>query len=70
MKGVTGFLRFPIYKENNMATELIFAEERQNKILSMLKARNKLLVNDLCEQFSVSSATIRNDLNQLKKKDC
>ena len=51
-----------------MATELIFAEERQNKILSMLKARNKLLVNDLCEQFSVSSATIRNDLNQLEKK--
>ena len=51
-----------------MATELIFAEERQNKILSMLKAQNKLLVNELCEQFSVSSATIRNDLNQLEKK--
>lgn len=51
-----------------MATELIFAEERQNKILSMLKIRNKLLVNELCEEFSVSSATIRNDLNQLEKK--
>ncbi len=51
-----------------MATELIFAEERQDKILSMLKAQNKLLVNDLCEQFSVSSATIRNDTNQLEKK--
>lgn len=51
-----------------MATEMIFAEERQNKILSMLKVHNKLLVNELCEEFCVSSATIRNDLNQLEKK--
>lgn len=50
-----------------MATELIFAEERHNKIISMLKAHNKLLVNELCEQFSVSPATIRNDLNQLER---
>lgn len=46
----------------------IFAEERQNKILSLLRVRNKLLVNDLCEEFSVSPATIRNDLNQLEKR--
>lgn len=51
-----------------MATELIFAEERQNKILSLLREDKKLLVNDLCEQFSVSPATIRNDLNQLEKR--
>lgn len=50
-----------------MATELFFAEERQNKIISMLKVHNKLLVNELCEHFSVSPATIRNDLNQLEK---
>lgn len=50
-----------------MAYELVFAEERQNKIISMLKTHNKLLVNDLCKEFSVSPATIRNDLNQLEK---
>ncbi len=51
-----------------MSNELIFAEERQDKIISMLKLQNKLLVNDLCEQFSVSSATIRNDLNHLEQR--
>lgn len=51
-----------------MAVEPIFAEERQNRILSMLKASNKLLVNELCAVFSVSPATIRNDLNQLESK--
>ncbi len=51
-----------------MENEPIFAEERQNKIISMLKLHNKLLVNDLCEMFGVSPATIRNDLNQLEKR--
>ena len=51
-----------------MQSELIFAEERQNKILSMLKICDKLLVSDLCEEFSVSPATIRNDLNFLEKR--
>lgn len=51
-----------------MPTETIFAEERQSKILSMLKTKNKLLVNDLCAVFSVSPATIRNDLNDLEKQ--
>ena len=50
-----------------MAFELVFAEERQNKILEMLKVRDKVLVNELCEEFSVSPATIRNDLNILEK---
>lgn len=50
-----------------MSTEPVFAEERQHKIISMLKVRNKLLVNELCEIFSVSPATIRNDLNQLER---
>ena len=51
-----------------MPLEPIFAEERQEKILSMLMISNKLLVNDLCNEFSVSPATIRNDLNLLEKK--
>lgn len=50
-----------------MSITPVFAEERQNKILSLLKVKNKLLVNDLCEEFNVSPATIRNDLNQLEK---
>ena len=50
-----------------MSNTPIFAEERQNKILSLLRIKNKILVNDLCEEFGVSSATIRNDLNQLEK---
>lgn len=51
-----------------MSSEPIFAEERQNKILTMLKVCDKLLVNDLCEEFDVSPATIRNDLNFLEKQ--
>lgn len=51
-----------------MSINPIFAEERQNKILSLLRIKNKLLVNDLCEEFSVSTATIRNDLNQLERR--
>ena len=51
-----------------MTNETIFAEERQNKIMAELKDKNKLLVNELCEKFGVSSATIRNDLNQLEKR--
>lgn len=50
-----------------MSNTHIFAEERQNKILSLLRVRNKILVSNLCEEFGVSSATIRNDLNQLEK---
>lgn len=51
-----------------MSNEPIFAEERQNKIISLLKVKNKLLVNELCNTFSVSPATIRNDLNSLEKR--
>lgn len=51
-----------------MKNEPVFAEERQNKIISMLKLKNKLLVNELCDIFAVSPATIRNDLNQLEKR--
>jgi len=50
-----------------MAQEPIFMEERQNKILSLLNSQKKLLVNDLCDFFSVSPGTIRNDLNQLER---
>ena len=37
-----------------MSNTHIFAEERQNKILSLLRVRNKILVSNLCEEFGVS----------------
>jgi DeoR family fructose operon transcriptional repressor len=46
--------------------ETLFAEERKNRILQMLNEHGKLLVPDLCEVFSVSPATIRNDLGELE----
>lgn len=48
------------------AKEPLFAEERKNKILQLLKENDKLLVPDLCECFNVSPATIRNDLRELE----
>lgn len=51
-----------------MAAEPMFAEERQNRILQLLRKQKKLLVNELCETFGVSPATIRNDLNELEKQ--
>lgn len=53
-----------------MANEPLFAEERHNRILQMLRKQKKLLVTDLCEVFGVSPATIRNDLNDLEKRGC
>ncbi len=55
-------------KGEAMKADMIFAEERHSQILTMLKKRGKLLVNELCDEFSVSPATIRNDLNLLEKR--
>jgi len=46
--------------------ETLFAEERKKKILDLLKTNDKVTVADLSKFFSVSSATIRNDLKELK----
>lgn len=46
----------------------LFAEERQNQILQLVKENSKLLVPDLCEIFSVSPSTIRNDLRNLAER--
>lgn len=48
--------------------EVIFAEERQSKILDILKTEKKVLVPQLCEIFDVSPVTIRNDLNAMQAK--
>lgn len=51
---------------NNHA--VIFAEERQAQILSILKRNKKVLVNDLCKTLEVSAVTVRNDLTDLESK--
>lgn len=48
--------------------EHLFAEERQDRILTLLQQEGKLLIPALCEAFSVSPATIRNDLNDLERR--
>lgn len=47
-------------------SELLFAEERQEKILDILMEKNKISVLEMCKFFDVSSSTIRNDLRELE----
>jgi DeoR family fructose operon transcriptional repressor len=44
----------------------MFVEERKQRILERIEARRKATVTELCEQFHVSSATIRSDLRDLE----
>jgi len=46
--------------------ESIFAEERKRMIVSEVNKRYKITVPQLCELFTVSPATIRNDLRDLE----
>ena len=48
--------------------EQMFAHERQEKILSVLKRDKKVFVRDLCELLSVSAVTVRNDLRELEER--
>ncbi len=47
--------------------ESFFAEERRDRILQIVNASDKTTVAELCETFSVSPATIRNDLRDLEE---
>ena len=47
----------------------MFAEERKEEIVKILKNKNSITVEELTNKFSVSKATIRNDLNELENKD-
>lgn len=49
----------------NNDNQPLFAEERQEQILLLLKQKQKLLVTELCDFFQMSPATIRNDLREL-----
>jgi DeoR family transcriptional regulator, fructose operon transcriptional repressor len=44
----------------------LFVEERKMKILEFIEEHRKATVIELCQQFKVSSATIRNDLRDLE----
>lgn len=46
----------------------LFAEERQEQIITLLSKNTKLLVPELCDYFQVSPATIRSDLRDLAAK--
>ena len=43
----------------------MFAEERQEKLLGILREKRKVAVSEMCDVFIVSGATIRADLRQL-----
>ena len=44
----------------------MFAEERKQKILEYVRENKKATVQQLCDAYDVSSATIRNDLRELE----
>jgi len=46
--------------------ENIFAEERKHMIVEIINKEVKTTVAELCKRFSVSPATIRNDLRELE----
>lgn len=45
----------------------VFAEERKQQILEILKKDQKIIVPELCNYFGVSASTIRNDLRYLQE---
>lgn len=46
--------------------DILFAEERKDKIKEYINNKNKATVNELSDYFKVSIATIRNDLKDLE----
>jgi DeoR family fructose operon transcriptional repressor len=50
--------------------EGIFAEERKQLIVELVNKNHKTTVAKLCSAFSVSPATIRNDLRELEDRGC
>ncbi len=47
------------------STEFLFSEERKKKLIDYINEKKQVKVADLCDLFSVSSSTIRNDLREL-----
>ena len=51
-----------------MAEKNKFIEERQQHIIELLQEYGRITVKELCQLFSVSNVTIRNDLNELERR--
>ena len=49
-------------------SKVMFAELRRQEIVQQLQKLGKITVEELCALFSVSPATIRNDLTELEKQ--
>ena len=45
----------------------LFAESRKQEIVNSVNDNGEVIVQDLCDKFGVSPATIRNDLNELER---
>jgi DeoR family fructose operon transcriptional repressor len=54
------------YELSKKPDENMFAEERKHMIVDIINREVKTTVAELCERFSVSPATIRNDLRELE----
>lgn len=52
---------------NSKPEENIFAEERKQMIVELVNENVKTTVAELCRRFSVSPATVRNDLRELEQ---
>src|SRR5699024_3089740 len=52
-----------------MKSMKMFVSERRNKILELLKEKNRLTVKELALNIDVSEATLRSDLNILESED-
>ena len=53
---------------NEHSEDNVFVEERKQKIINYVNQNVKATVPELSEQFSVSAATIRNDLRELDSR--
>ena len=49
--------------------EPMFAEERKQQIIELIRQKRKVSVKELCKRFGTSPGTIRNDLSELEKLD-
>ncbi len=49
-------------------TEVLFAEERHQVILSLLKESDNTTIKQLCDLFKISAVTARSDLRELEQK--
>jgi len=47
----------------------MFASERQDRIVELLKEQRRITIKELAEEMNVSEATLRTDLNKMEKQD-